>query len=257
MVVLIPTLNRVDKQITREKWFLDKLPYEWHYVCPERMRGQIDGPVVYTPDDLRIAGTRQFMMEQFDEQVVLDDDIRVYKRDDPELHYLHTANIDEVRELVGWMQTKLDEGYVHGGVSMRGRNHGMKPYFDENTRVIRAHFYDAATLRGEGIRFDDMVVMEDFHVTLRLLELGYTNIVNTQFAQDQQGSNIVGGCSEYRTMKVQAEGAHRLAALHDRVKIIVKQTEQQSWQGQERTDVRVAWKKAFGTKAHERKLNVA
>ena len=89
--------------------------------------------------------------------------------------------------------------------------------------------------------------MEDFHVTLSLLELCFPNLVMQDFACGQAASNAPGGCSLYRDAKLQSQAAMNLAAAHPGfVKVVTKNAK--SWQGMNtRTDVRVQWKKAFST----------
>jgi hypothetical protein len=104
----------------------------------------------------------------------------------------------------------------------------------------------ADTLLKENIRFDDIPVMEDFHVALSLLRKGYPNAIVQNWCWSQSKSNAKGGCSEFRSSEVQTQAAIRLSELHAPFVTVVEK-ESKSWAGDlaTRTDVRVAWKKAL------------
>jgi hypothetical protein len=100
-------------------------------------------------------------------------------------------------------------------------------------------------LKKEGVRFDRLPVMEDFDVALQLLRKGYPSLTLNNWVQDQSTSNAPGGCSTYRSLEVQAKGAKGLARLHPNVVKLVEKTTKGAWGGGTRTDVQVAWKKAY------------
>jgi hypothetical protein len=87
--------------------------------------------------------------------------------------------------------------------------------------------------------------MEDFDVTLNLMRQGHGNIVLNHMVHDQHGSNLAGGCSQYRDNIVQRAGAIGLKKLHDRFVSVVEKTTKTAWGGATRTDVRIQWKKAY------------
>jgi hypothetical protein len=67
------------------------------------------------------------------------------------------------------------------------------------------------------------------------------------WAWNQRGSGAVGGCSGYRNNEVQTEAANELHRLFPDFVTVVTKKSKSSWQGmEERTDVRIQWKKAFG-----------
>ena len=95
------------------------------------------------------------------------------------------------------------------------------------------------------IRFDEIELMEDFNVQLRLIRNGVLTILNSSFAHAQKNANAKGGCSEFRNIENQSKSARLLAKLHyPFVKVVKKKTK--SWEGmQEREDVMIYWKKAY------------
>jgi hypothetical protein len=175
--------------------------------------------------------------------VMLDDDLSFFvrRKDDPTK--LRPATDNNVVKLFDLMEGLLS-GYAHVGIAARegaNRNTAQRLY---DTRMLRALAYDTSVLKELKVRYDRSPVMEDFDVTLQLLRAGYSNCVINSYAQDQGTSNAPGGCSTYRTREVQAEGAARLKELHpDFVTVVTKETKG-AWGGGERTDVRIAWKKA-------------
>lgn len=193
-----------------------------------------------------IGKVRQFILHWCGEHshryvCMLDDDLSFFerRRDDP-------TKLQKARStspLFMAIESALRK-HAHVGVSAReGANRNTAPYIYD-TRMLRVLAYDTAILKKEKIRYDRCPVMEDFDVTLQLLEKGYSNVVLNQWAQDQGTSNAPGGCSTYRTKEVQAEGANTLKKLHpDFVTVVTKETKG-AWGGGERTDVRIAWKKA-------------
>ena len=73
----------------------------------------------------------------------------------------------------------------------------------------------------------------------------YKNCVLAKYIHSQGPSNADGGCSTYRTQKVQTEGALRLNELHPPfVRVVTKMTKA-AWGGGKRTDVVVSWKRAY------------
>jgi hypothetical protein len=97
----------------------------------------------------------------------------------------------------------------------------------------------------DGIEIGRVKVMEDFDVNLQLLKKGRPSKISYYYAQGQGSSNAAGGCSEWRTMEVQSQGAERLKALHPDVVEVVEKETKTAWGGATRKDVKVQWKKAY------------
>ena len=207
------------------------------------------------PDTFRFSDIRQFILQQPGEfHALFDDDIRLYRRHTPGMTNLRYAEKpDDIRDMLSWMESQLQDGYVHGGISPREGNNRVPESTTSNCRVCRAHFYNADVVRAEQFDFRDVVEKQDFHFSLTMLELGYPSIVSYEFAQGQHASNMAGGCSIYRTPEMLAEGALRLAALHPGfVKVTMPKTKT-AWRGGA-PDVVCYWKKAFATRAAQAKF---
>lgn len=195
-----------------------------------------------------IAPTRQWILENVGSSrtlVMLDDDLTFYKRRDDEPEKLRDITNDELKVAFGQLEIQLTlEGYAHAGFAAReGANRNTARYL-ENTRIMRVLGYRRDILLQEKLRFDEMEVMEDFHVALSLLERGYPNVILNDYAHNQAGSGKAGGCSTFRTPEMQARNAHLLAKLHPHAQAVQRVTKG-SFGGGERTDVRIQWKKAY------------
>ena len=192
-----------------------------------------------------IAAKRQWIIDNSpDKCIMLDDDlVFATRRDDDPTKFLPSTGYDIVR-LFSNIDGLLDR-FCHVGVSCReGANRDTVDTV-VNSRILRVHGFGADVLRREGVRFDRLEFMTDFDVTLQLLEKGYANIRINWIVQNQKSSNAPGGCSLYRTIDKLRESAIELMRLHPQfVKLVEKETKG-AWNGQPRTDVRIAWKAAF------------
>ena len=178
--------------------------------------------------------------------LMLDDDLVFATRREDEPSKFRESSYEEIIKLVEDIEFCL-ENYAHVGVATREGGNRLKDAYDYNTRLLRALAYRTDVLKKERIKFCDMTVMEDFNVALALLIRGYENIKINYMVQNQNGSGLEGGCSQYRTMGIQAEAAHELHARYpDFVKVVKKKTKE-AWGGGERTDVTIQWKKALNS----------
>jgi hypothetical protein len=197
-----------------------------------------------------IGKTRQFILDYAMANItnrkvtMLDDDLAFFVRRTDEPTKLEKATPADVKKLFARLENKLNK-HAHAGVAAREGANRCVDDFLYNTRMLRVLSYNAEVLKREKIRYDRLPVMEDFDVTLQLLRKGYSNVVLNQWAQDQGTSNAPGGCSTYRTPEVQAAGAYGLAELHPEFVTVVQKETKTAWGGGTRTDVRIAWKKAY------------
>lgn len=209
------------------------------------------GVRVISPEDKGIGGARDYAIRDslfLDESfpIMLDDDLTFFARrqDDPtkfrdmEPGELHFA-LSKVRACL-----LTHHGAVAGLATREGGNRNTRAML-YNTRILRVLGYNAKVLVKHGILFSDIPVMEDFHVALSLLKLGYPNVVVNEWCHNQAGSGLSGGCSTYRTPQVQAQAARILAEKHPGVVDVVEKTTKTAWGGGTRIDVRIQWKKAY------------
>ena len=251
MKLFIPTYKRTEKQRT---W--DNLPdfaKEFTYlVCPESEADahKAAGRQVFpAPETVKgIAPTRQWIIENSeDDQVMMADDDQSFAcRKLDGTYKLRPMEEDDFRDMFVEVIMTLDKYNAVGISAQAGNNNTFPKEIVTPGRMYNMYAFNRNVLLENNIRFDDMVVMEDFHVTLSLLKLGMPNAILQNWCWSQPASNAAGGCSTYRTSDVQKEGAHRLAALHAPFVTIVEK-ESKSWGNGlgVRTDVRVQWKKAL------------
>lgn len=261
MHLFIHTLGRVNKQDTL-KFLSQDLRNRLFFVIQEKeldkwsLVGKPAGSqlLVLPPAITTLSPTRQYILEYaagqgMDKIVMMDDDLRFSKRDlqakAEEKTKLHQASPAEVQYLFDCiLEDALDE-HCHAGVSAReGNNHNEQKYA-RITRMMRVLAYRPKAVLDLGCRFDRLCTKQDFDMTLQLLRAGKPNYVTYAYAQDQGGSQVSGGCATYRTPQMMAEDSYHLANLHPGfVKVVLKETKG-AWGGGVRTDVTIAWKKAF------------
>lgn len=256
MQIFIPTRGRIGAQFTwanlpKELQALTKL------VCPaDEVEDHIArGRNAVARPDVRLSGVRQWIVSELAEQdkpvIMLDDDLSFFVRDNPAKWNLRQASDEDTLGIFRRLYDHVESGvFAHAGLSPRQMNNVNFPHSEIRTmRMNAVHCVDPEILAKEGIRYDTVELMEDYHVTLSLFAKGYDNIVIVDAAWDQnRGSGAAGGFALTRTKEVQAAAAHKLADLHPEVvKVVTKKpkTGQGDVWGGERTDVKVSWQQAL------------
>lgn len=255
MQIFIPTRDRLNAQFTWQN-LTPELRAVTRLVCPaeevEAHQNAQRNAVARPP--VRLAAVRQWLVEELcnpDEPVImLDDDLDFFVRKNPDAYNLTPARGDRQNELFQRLHDLVDsEEFAHAGLSPRQMNNQHFPATTRQTmRMNAVHCVDPRVLKRENVRYDDVDMMEDYHVTLSLFRLGYDNSVIVDGAWDQtKGSGAPGGFSHYRTGQTQSAAAYRLQELHPQFVTVVKKapkTGAGDFAG-ERDDVRVQWRKAY------------
>lgn len=250
MNIIIPSSGRSHKQTT-----LNALPTSLtsrvHVVVPEweytQYASTMRCPAQVCPCSVKgIGATRQWIIENYGPKVVmLDDDLVFATRRDDDPSKFNDATDSEIEMLFTELEQTLDL-YAHAGVSTREGGNRVHDDYLYIGRMLRILAYRTDVLAREGISFTRLPVMEDFDVTLSLLRRGYKNVIHNYMVHNQNGSDLSGGCSQYRTRDVQAEAAHKLKELHPQFVSVVEKETKQAWGGGGvRTDVRIQWKQAL------------
>ena len=201
--------------------------------------------VIVLPESITtIAPTRQYVHDFLagEKYVMMDDDLHFFKRrtDDPTKFTDITP--DELSSMFGEIMRALDKNPHVGIAGREGGNRITYPAIP-NTRIMRLLAYRRSEVMA---RFDDMEVMEDFHVALSMLRAGKPNLVLNNYCHNQaSGSNAPGGCSHFRTAELHARNARFLAKLHRPFVSVVEKETKTAWGGGVRTDVRIQWKAAY------------
>jgi hypothetical protein len=222
------------------------------------------GVVGVPPTHPRIAKKREWILtvlafqRQAKKVLILDDDLRFSYRDHLGEIHLNKATPDSMKMMFEQLDTWMNSGFVHVGISHRSGNNTEPEDYKDATRMTAAYQYDTYMLskliEAGKVTLARLEVMEDIDLTLQLLRLGYPNRVTFQYTWDQVSSKS-GGCSQWRTPEIQAECAHKLAELHPGfVKVTEKTTNtKDAWKGMKtRTDVVVSWAKAYKSALQEK-----
>ena len=262
MRIFIPSMRRSHIQYTVESiqkespFFITVVvPFEeWDtyesYRKAKRWSEKVD--VISPPPDLPqgIGPTRQWILHEASKDetdnkfIAMDDDLTFAVRRGDEPEKFREPQSGEIREMLVTLSELLDT-YAHVSVATReGANRNTEELI-HCVRAMRVTGFRRDIAIACGVDHRESTVMEDFEVTLKLLTSGYENAILNTFVQNQKGSNTAGGASVYRTTELQDAAARKLQARYpDFVKLVRKKTKT-AWNGQERTDVIVQWKKAY------------
>lgn len=179
--------------------------------------------------------------------IMLDDDIGFLVRRGEDTWKLRGAEPEEVREMLMWIEDKL-ENHEQVGISAREGNNrpgvGDKAsLIDINTRCMRVLAYQTEAFNA--VEHCRVPFMEDFDVALQILERGGSNAVSYWWAQGQGKTNEAGGCSDYRTHELHEKAAHLMAELHPGfVRLRQKNNKTDADGFGTRTECTIYWKKA-------------
>lgn len=217
--VMVVSRSRWEKSSTIEALSQLGKPLDWlHLVVPQyqlpqyrKLASQYGCNLLGCPDD-GISMTRKWCGTWAkDKFIMLDDDLRFCERVSATDWHLHKCDRFSLRNLFNYV-TDLLGAYVHVAIGARqGNNRQGYPYITVS-RPLRALAYRKSYfLKAEHGRTR---IMEDFDVTMQLLRMGYANAVITRWTQDQQFTQMKGGCSDYRTLEVHNENVLKFAELH-------------------------------------------
>lgn len=179
---------------------------------------------------------------------VIDDDLQFLIRIDEHRWNLRNQDYDDVRGMITYLD-HLSNKYAHGAVSAREGNsfaeEGDRDWLLKlNGRALRCHFF--RTKEYLDVKHCRLAVMEDFDVTLQLLEQGFPNAITFWYANGQAKTQSPGGCSIYRTKEVHEESARKLAELHPRfVRLRQKENKTDAGEFGSRLEVTVQWGRAY------------
>ena len=254
MNIYIPTRGRADHQVTLS-YFPEELRQQVTLVVDHDEADQYtkyDCKTMVCPETVHdIATKRKYIHENSttNKIVMLDDDLRFYirkKHNDWHLRYLEG---EEYPAMFGLIDKWLDD-YAHVGISAREGNNRVEHLSVENTRYMRVLAYNLDMFKGKDIELFRTKVMSDFDMNLQLLSKGLPNKVSYYYAQGHGSSNAPGGCSEWRNVQMQSEGAEILKSHHpDVVRVVERETKTAWGAGKEgtviRKDVNIQWKKAL------------
>lgn len=253
MDIVIPTLGRCDP--TKQQTLAALREAGLHVIAVvqphERMTFRaldLASEVFCLPAHINgISATRDYIINDMpgDRHVCMfDDDLHFAVRRDDDRTKFRAPEPEDIREMVSALAHEMRTS-PHVSIGAREGGNRVTSRYSFNTRMMRVLAYDRSVLKARGITFAPMDVMEDFHVTLQLLRLGYDcTVLNNWVSNQAGGSDAIGGCSIFRTPQLQDANAHRLAERHPGFVKVVRKMTKTAWGGKERTDVVVQWKQA-------------
>ncbi|TXH56343.1 MAG: hypothetical protein E6Q97_06555 [Desulfurellales bacterium] len=252
--ICIPTIHRQNAALTLSSFTMREGLGPVCIVTREEERQfwlkQRDVDEVIVPQRSGIAFARQAVIDWaidagHEKVLMLDDDLYFYTRYKEGSTDLRKSLPGEISNALLVLSSALDT-YAHVTMGPRQFQQAKPNPAYENVRANNVHGYRPQVLREHGIRFADMECMEDYHVTLSLMECGFPNYGYWGVVWNQKQSGGAGGCSTYRDAAMQERSAKRLEALHPKtVKAVIKRSETGRGAMGTRWDVSVRWKDAL------------
>lgn len=250
----IPTMGRTARQVTADYFKGSRHLLDLYLVCPPREVAalQSKGFQALACEVKGIAATRQWILDQHDLDwttgpiVMMDDDLRFAKRrtDDPG-KFRPVESAGDFNEMIDALLSLLDAVPFAGIANRSGANRLPTPA-TSNARTFDLYALNPSVFKEHDIRFDNVLLMEDFDVTLQLLSKGIETGLLTTFTKDNiGGASATGGCSSYRDAAMQQMAAVDLAVRWPEFVQVVKKETAGTGLWAERWDVRVSWDKAF------------
>tara|TARA_R100001377_G_C3184613_1_gene108042 strand:- start:624 stop:1409 length:786 start_codon:yes stop_codon:yes gene_type:complete len=248
MKIYIPTLARVDKQITWEKLpdFLKETTVL--VVQPKEKDLHGDKPILVLPEnDIGICKTRKFIYEYANSRNqrygVFDDDLTFLKRRPKGNRPVKVEmSDDDWRELIETTDKWFDEG-----ISFSALRIGLLPPipkdFMDNTAAFTAYFFNGQVLPQSSDLDWSIEIGEDAHLILQLFQRGHSNRVWDKFVFHQK-EYADGGCNTYRTSKIINDCHQQLIDAHPNY-ISYNGTRPKKGPFQGVVRVKIKWKQAY------------
>jgi hypothetical protein len=251
MDILVHTYGRADKarQTTVNELMADGITPTLVVQASEAdLYGWFPGRKIVLPFEIRqLSPTRDWLIHHCvgdDKVVFLDDDLHFFCRRGDDRTKFRIPRKNDLVDMMGAIERAL-EVCPHVGIAPReGGNRNTEQHL-RNTRLMRVLGYRRDYLRKHALHFTPLVVMEDFHMNLQIMESGADTLMLNNWCSNQSGgSDAPGGCSTYRSSAVQTASAHLLHSLHPRTVRVVEKATKTAWGGGTRTDVVMQWKRA-------------
>jgi hypothetical protein len=204
--------------------------------------------LILPPGTEGISSTRQFIIEQNHKYIVmLDDDIRNFGyKPDITKQSIAMADDNVVDEAFDNILTLFKMGYSHVSIFDRPRCGLSKGrYFSENGLAMQIIGFETETVHKEGLKFTDVLLAQDKHMTLSLLERGYKNALLAYFTFNCLGTQAAGGCSIFRTADMINEQATLLQSLHPNTVSITPKVVNYRGISEVVNKVTIQWKRSF------------
>jgi hypothetical protein len=254
--IIIPTLGRIDKQITYAS-----LPAKYKEITRfvvqaheyNEMNSRYPNQVLQLPEHInRIAPTREWIFNAFSAYrfMVFDDDLEfVVKEPNPgegTKWLSRKYNDQDFDDAFSLIESWMDAGVSYGGLLPAWVIPDLSQWpIRENQRIMTNVFYDGPKIPRD-IEWNRVAAAEDFDVNLQLLTRGFKNRLSAKYMVTCSETNAAGGCSTWRTLEVHNEAQLKLAELWpDFVKIREKEVPSGPWKGKIKLATTIQHKKAY------------
>lgn len=147
--------------------------------------------------------------------------------------------------------TRKENRFVHVGLSSRMGNNQEDEEWKRSTRMMHAIGHRRDALIHNNVRFDEIVLREDFNVTLRLLTLGYDNIVYYTMCCSPSDYGAKGGCFDERSLELANSQAVLLSKMYPG---LVTATDKKYEFSGDRKEVHIMWAKALELGIERKKI---
>jgi len=254
--IVIPTLGRIEKQITynalpeeyKNKTFFTVQPHEY-----DVMHDKYGDKVLKLPKEInRIAATREWIFNEFKDcrHMVFDDDLEfVVKEPNPAEtpKWLSRKFTDEdFRDAFDLVDEWMDEGIAFGGLLPAWVIPDVNQWpVRENQRMMTNWFFNGPLIPRdlEWCRVDSG---EDFDINLQLLTRGFKNRVSAKYMVTCSATQSAGGCSTWRDLELHNECQKKLQEMWpDFISVKEKDVTSGPWKGKKKLAVTIQHKKAY------------
>lgn len=258
MNIFIPTLGRVNKQITWDNLsprLREDTVLVVHGDEAEEHKARGRNVLISPAQGQGMPKLRQWILDYAHSHglrymAMVDDDLKFQVRR-PDFKIVNSTP-EQVEEAFFWLRVSL-RSVAHCAMGLRSipytPSYTNPAAYAENVRSIQCVAYDVERVKNVGARFElglpEWYLMEDLHMTLQLLHAGCPNRVSLIWRIHPGPPNAPGGASTIRSVERHTKAAQLLAKLYPDV---VRLREKKSWKGMNETkmyDVFVSWKKAL------------
>ena len=258
--IVIPTLGRIDKQITYQslpEFLREKTVFVVQHHEFEKMSELYQNVMCLPKSITSISPTREWIFNKFKNYrfFVMDDDLRFHHKDpiiDPS-NGEHTGkwNVtymdkDDWEACIGDCNYMMDHGYVHGGLipTYAPPQYAAWPW-RANQRVSTNVFFDGPNVP-DGIEWTRLRFSSDFDAMLQLISAGYANAGCTKYMAYPAATANSGGCDIERTIPIHNEELRKLHEFFPNVtRLREKETLTGPWAGMKKLAITIYCKKAY------------
>lgn len=178
------------------------------------------------PNDFKIHQKREYLIQhaikdKVEFLFVIDDDVSFLIRDNTTAKYKLvdcTSNDDYNNHFNTILQECFyfsSEEFPCMGFAHRAFINAKKYYFEKNSPILQFVCYHIPTLQKEDIHVDDsdLIIREDQYVQLQIINKGYRTLTSVRYITQPFESNYRGGCSNYRTEKMEDKAVKLLQEM--------------------------------------------